>query len=233
MIPLRDQNPTRSWPWLTYLVIALNVGVYAYQLGLSDAAQAMFVERFGVMPYALAVMHHPGSWITPLTSMFMHGGFLHLAFNMWSLHIFGDNIEDALGRSRYVLFYVACGVAAAAAQVLVDPDSTVPMVGASGAISGVLGGYLRLFPRARVVTLIPIFIFMLVRELPATVFIAIWFLIQLVGGVEALASLGEQTGGIAFFAHIGGFLAGLFLVGALGPTRNQTGGFRRPVSRYS
>lgn len=233
MIPLRDKNPTRTIPVLTYLLIALNVVVFLYQLGLGEAGGAAFTERFGVLPYALTVLQHPGSAVTPLTSMFMHGGWLHLIFNMWSLHIFGDNIEDALGRGRYLLFYVLCGVAAAAAQVLIDPGSTVPMIGASGAISGVLGGYLRLFPRARVDTLIPIFIFMIVRELPATVFIVLWFLIQLVGGVESLASLGDQTGGVAFFAHIGGFLAGLFLIGVLGPSRNRTGGFRSPARRYN
>lgn len=230
MIPLRDRNPTRSQPFLTYVLIALNVGVFLYQLSLSEAGSAAFVERFGVLPYALAVLKHPGSLITPLTSMFMHGGWLHLIFNMWSLHIFGDNIEDALGKARFLIFYVACGLAAAAAQVLVDPGSTIPMVGASGAISGVLGGYLRLFPRARVVTLIPIFIFMVVRDLPATMFIALWFLIQLVGGVESLASLGEAAGGVAFFAHIGGFLAGLALVSVLGPSRNRTGGFQSPYA---
>lgn len=231
MIPLRDRNPTRSVAVLTYLLIALNAVVFLYQVSLGDAASGAFVERFGMLPYALTVLHHPGSSITPFTSMFMHGGWMHLIFNMWSLHIFGDNIEDALGSIRFVLFYVACGLVAAAAQLLIDPTSTVPMIGASGAIAGVLGGYLRLFPYARIVTLIPIFIFMLVRELPATVFIVLWFLIQLVGGVESLASLGDQTGGIAFFAHIGGFVAGLLLVGSLGPTRNRTGGFQSPYAR--
>lgn len=216
---------------LTYVVIAINVVVFLYQASLGEAASAAFIERFGMLPYALTELHYPGSSITPLTSMFMHGGWLHLIFNMWSLHIFGDNIEDALGGGRFLIFYLACGFAAAAAQVLIDPTSTVPMVGASGAIAGVLGAYLRLFPRARIVTLIPVFIFMLVRELPATVFIVLWFMIQLVGGVEALASLGEQTGGVAFFAHIGGFVAGLFLIGSLGPTRNRTRGFQSPYAR--
>jgi len=230
VIPLRDRNPTRSFAALTYLLIALNAVVFLYQVSLSDVASGAFVERFGMLPYALTALHHPGSSITPLTSMFMHGGWLHLIFNMWSLHIFGDNIEDALGTVRFLIFYIVCGLAAAAAQVLIDPASTVPMVGASGAIAGVLGAYLRLYPRARIVTLIPIFIFMLVRELPATVFIVLWFLIQLVGGVESLASLGDQTGGVAFFAHIGGFVAGLFLIGSLGPTRNRTRGFQSPYA---
>lgn len=212
MIPLKDLNPTRRTPAVTYLFIALNVAVFLYEFSLSSEAQQDLVYRFGVVPYALTQEGHLGSWITPLSSMFMHGGWMHLIFNMWFLHIFGDNVEDTLGHVRFVVFYVICGLGAAAAQVLMDPDSTVPMVGASGAIAGILGGYVRLYPSARVLTLIPVFFFLMVRELPAVFFIFIWFGIQLISGVGALGSIGSNTGGVAFFAHIGGFLAGIALI---------------------
>ena len=234
MIPLRDSNPTRSTPVLTYLIIAVNGLVYLYQASLDAESAKLFVERFGLVPAMLAREHYVGSLITPLTSMFMHGGLMHVLLNMWSLFIFGDNVEDTLGKLRFVLFYLVAGLGAAAAQVFVDPSSMIPMVGASGAIAGVLAAYLRLFPHARVLTLIPLFIFFFTRELPAVIFIAFWFVMQVLSGVGSLSVAGNQaTGGVAFFAHIGGFLMGLVLVGALTPTRNARGGFRRPEqSRY-
>jgi membrane associated rhomboid family serine protease len=179
-----------------------------------------------MVPFFLTQDLRIGGLATPFTSMFIHGGWLHLLGNMWFLHIFGDNVEDALGRARYVMFYVLCGLLAAVGQILIDPESKIPMVGASGAIAGVLGAYYRLFPRARVVTLIPIFFFITVRELPAVFFIVLWFAMQL---LEGLGSLGNaaQGGGVAFFAHIGGFLGGLLLVTAFGGPRNRSGGFAR------
>jgi membrane associated rhomboid family serine protease len=154
--------------------------------------------------------------------MFMHGGFMHIIGNMWFLHVFGDNVEDALGTPRFVLFYLATGLAAVVGQYLSGPDSAIPMVGASGAIAGVLGGYLRLFPHARIVTLIPIFVVMVMRELPAFIFLFVWFGLQFLQGV---GSLGVHTG-VAFFAHIGGFVAGVVLVTLFGRRKRGGGGGR-------
>jgi membrane associated rhomboid family serine protease len=221
MIPLRDINPTRSTPVATYTLLVTNVAVFLYQVSLGPGAGEAFVMRFGMIPYYLTDSVHLPSFTTPLTSMFLHGGWLHLIFNVWFLHVFGDNVEDALGKTRFVAFYVATGLAAALAQTLVDPGSRVPMVGASGAISGVLGAYVRMYPGARVVTLIPFFVLMLIRHVPAGFFIAFWFIGQLVSG---MGSLGRSSGGgIAFFAHIGGFVAGLLLLGLFR-------GRRRPAS---
>jgi membrane associated rhomboid family serine protease len=227
VIPLRDINPTRSTPLLTYLLIAVNTAVYLFQFSLTPHAEKQFVSHYGLVPALLEHRHFVTLW----TSMFLHGGWLHLLLNMWSLFIFGDNVEDRLGKLRYLLFYVVCGLAAASAQYLVDPGSRVPMVGASGAIAGVLAAYVRLFPRARVVTLIPLLIFFFIREIPAVVFILFWFALQVLSGIGSLDGGGGQ-GGVAVFAHIGGFVAGLVLVRSLLPARNRTGGFRRPVQSH-
>jgi membrane associated rhomboid family serine protease len=224
VIPLRDINPSRSRPVATYLLIAINLAVFAFQLTLGPDELRLFFARFALVPALLQERHYT----TLFTSMFMHGGLLHIALNLWTLVVFGDNVEDRLGKLRYVLFYVASGVFAALAQYMVSRHSHVPMVGASGAIAGVLAAYLRLFPRARVVTLIPVVIFFFVRELPAGFFIMFWFLLQLIAGFGTVA--GASDGGVAVFAHIGGFVAGLWLVRALLPRRNPTAGFR-PLSR--
>jgi membrane associated rhomboid family serine protease len=225
VIPLRDINPVRSRPLVTYALIVVNTLVFAYQSSLPDEAAREFALRFGMVPYYLTHEFHFGSLETPLTSMFMHGSWGHLIFNMWFLYIFGDNVEDVLGRVRFALFFVACGMAAAVAQIAVGPSSQVPMVGASGAIAGVLGAYLRLFPHARVITsLIPPFF---VRELPAVFFIVAWFALQLLSGIGSLSALGRESGGVAFFAHIGGFLGGLWLLHLFGFRKNNTRGFRR------
>ncbi len=221
MIPLRDTNPTRSTPIITWVLIAANVVIFVLQFASGTQLAEAFVMRFGVIPDVL--IH--GDWaaprsdggaqgaaITPFTSMFLHGGLLHLLGNMWFLHIFGDNVEDALGKRGYVMFYVGTGLAAVAAQVVADPSSTVPMIGASGAISGVLAGYLVLFPHARVLTLIPIFIFIHFMEVPAYLYIILWFVFQVAQGYFALGIMGEGGGGVAWFAHIGGFLAGLLWI---------------------
>jgi membrane associated rhomboid family serine protease len=228
VIPLRDINPTRSTPVVTYLLIALNVAVFAFEATLSPLQEKRFVLHYALVPALLEQRH----FATLFTSMFMHGGLLHLLFNMWSLFIFGDNIEDRLGKLRYLLFYLVCGLGAALAQFLVDPSSQIPMIGASGAIAGVLAAYLRLFPRARVVTLIPLLIFFFIREIPAVVFIVIWFALQVLSGLGSLGPAAAE-GGVAFFAHIGGFVAGLWLLKMLLPPRNRTAGFRRPAqSQY-
>jgi membrane associated rhomboid family serine protease len=222
VIPLRDINPTRTRPVLTYGLIALNTAVFLFQVSLPDAEFELFVRRYGLIPEMITEDVYFGSLITPFTSMFMHGGWLHLILNMWSLWIFGDNVEDELGKPRFVLFYMLTGLGAAAAQVLVQPSSEVPMVGASGAIAGVLAAYLKLFPGARVVTLIPLFFLFFVREIPAVFFIIVWFGLQVISGVDALGGLESDVGGVAIFAHIGGFVAGLLLVSRLRPGRNLT-----------
>jgi membrane associated rhomboid family serine protease len=228
VIPLRDLVPVRRRPWVTYGLIAANVVIYGYEALLPDDAARLLAYRHGLVP-AMFVQHlGPDTFGTVFTSMFLHGGFLHVLSNMWFLHIFGDNVEDALGRMRFLLFYLAAGVCAALTHVLIDVDSQTPMVGASGAIAGVLGAYIRLYPRARVVTLIPIVVIMLVRELPAVFFIVVWFLIQLLSGFGSLGGP-DQGGGVAFFAHIGGFVAGLLLVNLFAPRRNDAADFASPL----
>lgn len=228
MIPIRDLNPTRSRPVVTYTLIAINVAVFVYQLTLGDVEQQAFVERFGVVPYELTRGGYLGAFVTPFTSMFMHGGIGHILGNMWFLHIFGDNVEDALGKVRYILFYVLGGLAAVAAQVAIDPTSSVPMVGASGAIAAVIAGYVMLHPRAPILTVVPIFIFIQLMELPAFFFVFIWFGYQLLMGFVSLGAIGDNVGGVAFFAHIGGFVFGLAAVRLLRKKRHETHGFDPP-----
>lgn len=187
--------------WVTYGLIAVNGALFAYQSALALDAARLFTYRYGVVPYLLARELHPGSLTTPFTSMFLHGGLLHLLFNLAFLFFFGGDVERALGPLRFALFYLAAGLCAVLAHVLVEPDSKVPMVGASGAIAGVLGAYLRLYPQAA-----------------AVFFIAVWFLLQLLHGLGTLG-LEQQAGSVAFFAHIGGFVAGLWLVRVLGHPR--------------
>jgi membrane associated rhomboid family serine protease len=232
VIPLRDINPTHTRPVVNYALIAANILVFLYQYHLQVQSPALFdtfTKRWGMVPHFLTRDLNWGSLSTPFTSMFMHGGWGHLISNMWFLFIFGDNVEEALGRARYILFYVLCGVVAALAQIAIDPGSSVPMVGASGAIAGVLAAYFRLFPHARVLTLIPILFIAVFRELPAVFFIVIWFGLQLLMGIGALGSIGQYSGGVAFFAHIGGFIGGLIWLHVFGLGRNDTQGFRRVV----
>jgi membrane associated rhomboid family serine protease len=216
MIPIRDHTPSRSFPVVTVLIIALNCIVFAYQLLFAGDIE-LFFYRFGLVPCALTSqcqMNVPGAlapWLTVFAAMFMHGGWLHIGGNMLYLWIFGNNIEDAMGPVRFAVFYLLCGVAASVAQVAIDPGSTIVTIGASGAIAGVLGAYLLLFPRASVDTLIILGWFARMTTLPAIIVLGGWFVLQLLSGIM---SLGPQTvsGGVAFFAHIGGFVAGLLLV---------------------
>src|SRR5215470_7526228 len=207
MIPLRDIIPSRTTPVVTIGLIALNVLVFMYELSLGRALDA-FMLRYGLVPAAF-------SWMNVFTSMFLHGGFMHVAGNMLYLWIFGDNVEDRMGHGRFLVFYLLCGVAAALAQTITTPDSTVPMVGASGAIAGVMGAYFVLYPRSRIVTLIPLFFFFQVIEVPAIAFLGIWFLMQFISGVGSIVSTvgrgggGGAIGGIAFWAHVAGFVAGI------------------------
>ena len=231
MIPIRDLNHTRRTPVVTWALIATNVLIFVGSLSGGEVGAEDLVMRFGVIPDVIANGSWTlprasggalGSWVTPFTSMFLHGGLLHLGSNMLFLHIFGDNVEDVLGRGRFVLFYLLCGLGAVVGQILIDPTSMVPMIGASGAISGVLAGYMTLFPHARVVTLIPIFIFIHFMEVPAGIFIVLWFVLQLVQGYLSLGMIAEGAGGVAWFAHIGGFLAGLVCIRVM---------YRKPKAR--
>jgi membrane associated rhomboid family serine protease len=203
MLPVSDQNPTRTTPYVNYALIALNVLCFVFEWTQIQAhGDSFVVSGYGLVPTRIGA-DPLGEAFTIFSSMFMHGGLGHLAGNMLFLWIFGDNVEDAIGHVRYVLFYFACGVCAAVAQVLTNPASPAAMVGASGAIAGVLGAYLVLYPRAP----ITVFVFIFFMVLPAWVVIGAWFLLNLNGGVSSLG-LGS-SGGVAFFAHIGGFLAGV------------------------
>lgn len=207
VIPVRDTIVSSTVPLVTYALMAANVGVYVYQESLGGAVEG-FIATHGLVPQRFV-----GEWwsdVTPLfSSMFLHGGWLHLIGNLLYLHIFGDNVEDRLGHARYLVLYLLAGATAGVAQVMINPAMAVPMVGASGAIAGVTGAYLLFYPRARVVTLVPIFLFVQVVEIPAFFFLFFWFAFQLLLG---LASIGTTTGGgIAFWAHIGGFVSGMVL----------------------
>lgn len=218
MMPLRDINPTYRFPVVTVVIIGLNVAVYIVELLYDVTGQLdLFIASYAVIPYELTrgVDLPPPSlqpaFLTIFTAMFMHGGFLHIFGNMLYLWIFGNNVEDNMGHIRFVIFYLACGVTAAMAQVAVDPTARVPTLGASGAIAGVLAAYLVLHPRAQVETLLFLYPFIRIVRLPALIVLGFWIVIQLFQGVLSLGV--PQTGGVAWFAHLGGFMAGLILVG--------------------
>jgi membrane associated rhomboid family serine protease len=231
MFPLRDENPSHHTPLVTWALIALNVAAWVLLQGLGQEPKlAASVCTLGLIPGELLGTAPPGTsiplgegvsctltdqanWLTPLSSMFMHGGWMHIIGNMWFLFVFGDNVEDAMGRARFLLFYVACGLAAAAAQVFANPSSAVPMVGASGAIGGVMGAYAVMYPHARIDVLFIFGFFVRVIPISALMMLGYWFLIQLVSG-----SLSRLDAGVAFWAHVGGFAAGALL--AL-PFRNR------------
>jgi membrane associated rhomboid family serine protease len=212
MIPLRDNIRIGGTPFVTYGIIGVNVLVFLFELTLGRNLQP-FIHVFGMVPDRVTtiVTGHPHLilWaVLPLlTSLFLHGGWLHLLGNMLFLYIFGDNVEIVLGHIRYLVFYLACGVVASLSHVALNASSIVPTVGASGAIAGVLGAYFVLFPGARVVTIIPIFFFIQIVEVPAFLFLGIWFLLQFMSGGAALFA-SHNTGGVAWWAHIGGFVAG-------------------------
>lgn len=218
MIPLNDDNPTEITPLVTVALIAACVLIFLYQVSLSPDPGELFVSRYGAIPAAIfghAALSPKASvlpaFATLFTSMFLHGGWMHLVGNMLYLWIFGNNIEDVMGHVRFVIFYLTCGVLAALSHALIDPASTVPMVGASGAISGVLGAYIVLFPRAQVLVLLPLGVFTRLMYIPAGFVLGLWFVMQLLSGG---LSLGREGGGVAFFAHVGGFVAGMGLIGA-------------------
>ena len=235
MFPLKDNIPTDRFPLMTVALILANVLMYlffqeAIQSSFFNSPDDLNVVDYGAIPYEIT---HPGegcrvagenlecggssagqppTWLTALSSMFMHGSLLHLGGNMLFLWIFGNNVEDSMGKVKFVLFYVLGGLAAIAAQVVVDPNAAIPTVGASGAVAGVLGGYLLLFPRARVLTAFFLVIVFFLRELPAILFLGIWFLQQALFGYFDLTSPRDGGGGVAYFAHIGGFAFGLLAI---------------------
>lgn len=223
MFPIRDDQPRYSTPYVNYFIIGLNVMVYLFfevpvQMRGGRAFDILTLQ-FGLIPHDLtrAVSgdpHYPiaANLLTIFISMFMHGGFFHILGNMWFLWVFGDNIEDYLGHFLYLIFYLLCGVAAALTDIALDPHSTIPMIGASGAIAGVMGAYIVLYPRARVQTLVVLVVFVTFWWLPAWVFLGYWFVYQFVATSVVATAAHHQSGGIAFAAHVGGFVAGLVLV---------------------
>jgi membrane associated rhomboid family serine protease len=206
MIPLRDVIPSRTFPAITIALIAVNVLVFLFELSLGDSLE-LFLQSWALVPARFTLL-------SLVTSMFLHGGLMHVGGNMWFLWIFGDNVEDRMGHGRFIVFYLLCGAVAALAQTLMQPDSYIPMLGASGAIAGVMGAYFVLYPHSRIVTLVPIFFFIQLIEIPAIFFLGIWFLLQFLSGVGSIAATaGEQSsGGVAFWAHVAGFAAGLIAV---------------------
>ena len=215
MIPLRSTERVNSKAVATGILIALNVLIFLYQATLDESALNGFVETWGIVPDAIS-----GHLYALVTSMFLHGGWLHLLGNMLFLWVFGRNVEDLIGSGRFVGFYLCCGLVAGVVQVIANPYSRVPTIGASGAIAGVMGAYLIKFPRARIVTLIPIFIFITTMEIPAAFLLLWWFAIQFVSGFGSLAETNYTGGGVAWFAHVGGFIAGMLLIRAF-PARKR------------
>lgn len=209
MIPLYDTVRTRKFPFINLLLIAANILVFIYELQLGPVALERFIFTWGAVPADLA--NDPmGAWITIFTAMFLHGGWFHLVSNMWFLHIFGDNVEARLGSIRYLIFYLLSGVAAALLQTYILANSGVPMIGASGAIAGVLGAYLILYPRSRIASLVPILFIFTIVEIPAVIFLVFWFISQVYAGLFAMQ--GASASGVAWWAHIGGFVFGVLAV---------------------
>lgn len=225
MIPLRDDVPSQTTPVINVTLIALNVLAFLYQLMLGPEIN-QFLRAFAVIPALYSrdavVAATPVDLAVPLfTSMFLHGGFMHLGGNMLYLWIFGDNVEDRMGHARYLVFYLLCGMAASAGHIWSSPNSRVPSLGASGAIAGVLGAYFLLYPKARVVTLLPLGFFTQLIQVPALFFLGFWFVQQFLYGLFSLNVQSAQSGGVAWWAHIGGFVAGVVLVWV----------FKKPASR--
>src|SRR5437763_4425194 len=228
MIPIKDYpGPRRRLPWVTWGIIAVNIVVFLYQVSLGSAASA-FMFAYSVVPIALThgipQTSLPGVpanlpfrtpdpvYLTLITAMFLHAGWLHIGGNMLFLYIFGDNVEDRMGHFFYLLFYLFCGVVAGITQVAIDPGSSIPSLGASGAIAGVLAAYVVLFPLARVRTIIFIFIFFTIVTLPAIILIGLWFVLQFFDGIASLSTVQQGMGGVAYFAHVGGFITGLVII---------------------
>lgn len=227
MIPLRDNIRTRSFPWANGLILLANILVFLFEISLSSAGLNRLVLDFGLIPARVHWLD-PNTWEPILTSMFLHAGWLHLIGNMWALFIFGDNVEDRLGHFRYILFYLLSGLAAAALTTAVTPASTVPIIGASGAIAGVLGAYFILYPGGKVLTLIPVFFLPWIVDLPAVIFLGFWFLLQFLSGVTSLQAAG-QVAAVAWWAHVGGFLSGMALLFLLGGSARRRAPSSSPI----
>lgn len=217
MIPLRDVNRTRHFPWMVWVIIIACVLVFLQELMIPPRYQERFFMLLGFVPrrltdplWAYQVGFPPGAVTTIFTSMFLHGSFAHLLFNMWTLAVFGDNVEDRMGGLRFLLFYLLCGTAAATTHLVFNPSSTIPTVGASGAIAGVLGAYMFLYPHARIVTFVPVLFIPYFIELPAAVFLFMWFFVQVMSGWASLF-MPPNVGGVAWWAHAGGFVCGALI----------------------
>ena len=208
MIPLRDTIRSHSKPVVTSLIILTNVLVFFYMLSLEPYSQNHFINLYALTPARFSLP-------AVITSMFLHGGWMHLIGNMWFLWVYGDNVEDVLGHGKYLIFYLACGVAASLTQYAVSPDSRVPTLGASGAIAGVMGAYLIKFPHSRILTLIPIFFFFTTIEIPAALILVYWFILQFFSGLGSVGYSQVSQGGVAWFAHMGGFIAGMILIATM------------------
>jgi membrane associated rhomboid family serine protease len=225
VIPLRDARETQSAPVLTYALIALNAGVFAYRSWLPDSAADHFIDVFGWTPSHVLDPQNPALLLTLLTSLFVHGSWFHVLSNLWCLYAFGAVVEDRLGKARFAAFYLCAALGAAGAQIVIDPSGEIPMIGASGAIAGLLAVYWKSFPYGKVRSVIPL-VFVFVRDVPAVYFISLWFMLQLLAGFAGW--MGPNEGAIVFFAQIGGFLTGVMLTALFKPARNGTKGFRKP-----
>ncbi|HZP32583.1 MAG TPA: rhomboid family intramembrane serine protease [Candidatus Acidoferrales bacterium] len=227
MIPLRSEIKRHSFPLINILLILANIAVFIYQLSLPPRAGELLVQQFGLVPLrAERALAHPGPQLGPaflplVTSMFLHGGFLHILGNMLFLWVFGGNVEDRLGHLKYLGFYFICGIGAGMAQLLVSWGSRLPSIGASGAISGVMGAYIVLYPGGRILMLIPLLFFFFTVRIPALIVLGYWFVIQFLSGLSTIGQINQ--GGVAWWAHIGGFILGMFLVWGLRQQKRQYG----------
>jgi len=222
MIPLRDTQPSYTFPFVTVAIIVLNVLAFLYEFSMDPYEFNFFIAHYGVIPTRL-------EWMDVLTSIFLHGGWLHLIGNMWFLWIYGDNVEDILGHSQFLIFYLLCGLAATMVHVVFNGDSRVPTIGASGAIAGVMGAYVVKFPHSKITTLVPVFVFITTMEIPAYLILLYWFVIQFFSGVGSMGHSHLSQGGVAWFAHVGGFLAGVLLILVM---RTQDRFSHRPDMRW-
>lgn len=214
MFPLQDTTPSRGVPIVTWTLIAINVLVFMAEASMGEVELEQFLRAYGLVPVRFLDDFSVLQVLTVFSSMFLHGGWAHLIGNMWFLHIFGDNVEDRLGRFNYLVFYLATGLCAAMIQTQANPAATAPMIGASGAISGLLGAYWILFPHSRVITLVPVFIVPQFVEVPAVLFLGLWFVMEFFSGFLSLsgAAADGAAGGVAFWAHVGGFAVGMIIV---------------------
>lgn len=228
MVPLRDENPVSTTPVVVYGIIALNIAVFVFQLGLSRQGLDQFFDTWALVPAQLSDSFRGAAeapvyeWITLISSQFLHGGFFHIGGNLLYLWVFGNNIEDQLGHVKFLIFYLGCGVLAGLTQWIFDPYATVPTVGASGAIAGVMGAYILRFPKAQILTLIPLIIFFTTIRIPALFFLGFWFVQQALFSVASLSNdVNLGSGGVAYWAHSGGFVFGLILGPMLGLMRRK------------